>query len=453
MQDRPRWKRPGVVEMLATTAIPIVGIVGFGWSGIHILLLYWFENSVVGVFSLLRLVLTRPIYEHRADYLRAHPWLLQHYPMSAEDWATARTLPVKRSGSYKEFFVPLFLGHYTFFLWIHAFLIATLVAKLPGREWWKLFENEWSAGLGFAIASIAVTHGWRFWTEDLQGRRYTRSCPFLTMVYPYRRLLVLQVALLLGGLAIIHFALPAALAILLILVKAAFDMNWIRIPLGPKKIDWKDFAAREEKRASGSIIGKTITEQPRDSHASLVESGTTLRIDLQPRGVREVWHRMRAGGCLFIALLFLGVVSGFGFAFFTQQWRLIMEGGDGHYWLMLLLMTCAQIGGTLWLLMLSATISVPWSVFAYGTVRGSIELEDGLLDVQQKGYPMGRTGSFKAADVVDLGMSPTGSKTNGFAVLELRIRLRDGTECTFFTGRDADELNWIATRLTMRLAE
>lgn len=453
MADRPNWKRPGVVEMATATAIPIVGIIAFGWSGIQILLLYWFENALVGVFSLLRLALSKPVYENRADYLKAHPWLLQHYPLSAEDWAIAKKLPVTRYGSYKEFFVPLFLGHYTFFLLVHAFLIATLVAKLPGWEWWRLFENEWSVGLGMAVGSIAVTHGWRFWTEDLQGRRFTRSCPFLTMVYPYRRLLVLQVALLLGGLAIVKFALPAALAILLILVKAAFDMNWVRIPLGPRKIDWKKQAERDGRRASGQIVGKTITEQPGNSHAKLTESATSLRIDLQPRGVKEVWCRMRAGGCLFIALLFLGVVSVFGFAFFAEQWRLIMQGGAGHYWLMLLLMTVAQIGGTLWLLMLSATVSVPWGVFAYGTVSGSIELADGSLQVRQKGIPIGRNARLKAADIVDLGMSPTGSKTNDFAVLELRIRMRDGAEHTFFTGREADELNWIATRLTMRLAE
>ncbi len=435
------------------TAIPIAGIIRFGWNVIHILLLYWFENALVGVFNVLRLALTKPVYENRADYLKAHPWLLQHYPISETDWAIAKTLPVTRYGSFKEFFVPLFLGHYTFFLWIYAFLLATLVAKLPGGSWWRLFENEWSAGLAMAVASIAVTHGWRFWNEDLQGRSYTRSCPFLTMVYPYRRLLILHVALLLGGLAIVHFSLPSMLAILLILVKAAFDMNWVRIPLGPKEIDWKKIAKRDRGEDAGKIVGKTVELKTEASHADLTETASSLGIEIHPRGVGDVWTRMRAGGCLLVSLIFFGIPSVFGFAFIADRWRLIMRGGDDYYWTMLLLMTGAQIIGTVWLLMFSAVVSVPWSVLKYGTTRGSIELQNGVLTVRQHGFPIGRTGRIQADEIVDLGMSPTGSKTNEFAILELRIRLRDGSEHTFFTGRDEDELNWIATRLTMRLAQ
>ena len=87
-------------------------------------------------------------------------------------------------------FFPSCTDHYTFFLWIYAFPAGDIGGRNTRWIGWRLFENEWSAGLAMAVASIAVTHGWRFWNGDLQGRSFYRSCPFLTMVYPYRRLLI-----------------------------------------------------------------------------------------------------------------------------------------------------------------------------------------------------------------------------------------------------------------------
>jgi hypothetical protein len=453
MKERPHWKRPSALEIGMLTAVPIVGVLGLGWSGTQILLLFWIESAVAGGFNALRLALTKPVYENRADYLAAHPWLLQHYPISPEDWAKAGKLKVPSYPSMKPVLVPLFLGHYSFFLVIHAFLLATLVGELPAREWWTFFSAEWSGGMFWAVISVAAAQGWRFWAEDLQGRTYTRTCPFLGMVYPYRRLLVLQVALFLGGLAIVFFELPAALAVLLILVKAAFDLNWIRIPIGPRKIDWSEVAEREKMRRAGAIVGKTVEGKPDDCRTELTDLGRNLCFTLPARGIGNIWRKMRAGGCLLVGMILLGVVSFFGFAFVGEQWRVIMTGGSDHYWFMLLIMTVAQGVGTLWLLMFSMLLSVPWSVLAFGTRRGTIELTDGRLMIRQYGFPWGKSGEMAASEIVDLGMSPTGSKTNEFSVVELRIRLGDGSEHTYFAGRDADELNWIATRLTMRLAE
>ncbi|MGB0578939.1 MAG: DUF6498-containing protein [Limisphaerales bacterium] len=453
MNAPPKWQKPTPLELAATVGLPVVGILWFGWSGTQILLLYWLENVVVGVFNLLRMILTKPVYENRADYLAANPWILQHYPISAEDWQKAKEWRVAQYPSMKQFFVPFFLGHYSFFLLIHGFLLATLVGKLPAKQWWTFFSAQWTWEMWAVIGSMVVSQGWRFWTEDLQGRRHTRTCPFLAMVYPYRRLLILHVALFLGGFAIVSWSLPAALAILLILVKAGFDMNWIRIPLGPKKIDWKHAEEWDRKKGAGRIVGKTVNERPAGCHAELNESASGLRFDLAARGVGEVWKKMRAGGCLIVGLILLGMISFWGFVFIGEQWRTIMNGGGNTYWFMLLIMTLAQLLGTLWILMFSLLLTIPWSVLAFGTRRGTIELKGDRLLIRQKGFPWPRNADLPAREIVDLGMSPTGSKTNDFAVLELRIRLQNGHEHTFFAGREADELNWIATQITNRLVE
>ncbi len=432
------------------TVIPLVGIFWFDWNGFHILLLYWYDNAIIGVFNVLRIALSKPVYRNRAEFIAAHPWILKYYPITDKGWARAEGLPVTPYSSYKQFCVPFFIGHYTFFLGVHAFLLATLVKNLPANEWLTLFTSESSFGMALAIASMAVAHGWRFWTEDLQGRSYTRTDPFLAMIYPYRQLLVLHLVLIVGGVALNFFSLPSLFAVVLILVKAGFDMNWIRIPIGPKKIDWENMAEFDKKRKAGKIVPKTLEIKPNDCKVRIEDTVEGLRFTIPPRGVREVSRRMRAGGCMAFGLIMLAGVGTFSALFLADHATAILAGHAG-YWRLLLVMMAIQVIGTLWLLMFSLLVSVPWSVIAYGTLRGLINLTADTLSIHQQGIFRSRSRSFPVDQIADLGMSPTGNKTNEFKVVELRIRLLDGSEFTFLTGRDEQELSWISHQITLRL--
>ncbi len=54
------WYRIGssigaVVALLAANAIPLVGVLFFGWNVWTILIVYWLENGIVGVFNVLKM--------------------------------------------------------------------------------------------------------------------------------------------------------------------------------------------------------------------------------------------------------------------------------------------------------------------------------------------------------------------------------------------------------------
>ncbi|MGY8672372.1 MAG: DUF6498-containing protein [Verrucomicrobiia bacterium] len=451
MKPCPKWTPPSALELAAMTVIPVAGILWFGWSGFQILLLYWCENAVIGAINVLRMVLAKTDYRTQADCIAAHPWLLQHYPITEEEWVHANGRATPSVPNYKPFFVPIFIGHYTFFMVIHAMLLAALVRQLPLRDWSTMFALEWNPQLLLALAAMSITHAWRFWKEDLQGRRSTRTLPVLAMIYPYRQLLIMHVALTLGGLALVFFALPPAVAIVLILLKAGFDMNWIRFPFGPKEIDWSKMIESKRKGKSGSIVGKNIEERPDTSNASLREMDSGLDFDLPPQGISEVWRKMRAGGCLLIGSMFLVIPMIIFGKVFNDFGRSSMDGGSGAYWPVLIVMTGALIAGTYLMLVVSVLASTVCSVIAYGKLRGRIVVGSATLKIHQTGVLFSRSGEFDLADIHDIGMSPTGDRTNEFSVCELRLRLEDESEHTFLTGRDPDELNWVATKIMLRL--
>jgi hypothetical protein len=46
-----RSRRAALVALLATNAVPLIGVLGFGWSVQTLLVLYWLESAVVGAFN------------------------------------------------------------------------------------------------------------------------------------------------------------------------------------------------------------------------------------------------------------------------------------------------------------------------------------------------------------------------------------------------------------------
>ena len=52
-------RRAAVVALLAANAIPIIGVLFFGWSLMTILVLYWLENGIVGLWNIPRMLLAR----------------------------------------------------------------------------------------------------------------------------------------------------------------------------------------------------------------------------------------------------------------------------------------------------------------------------------------------------------------------------------------------------------
>ena len=55
------WYRVGssvgaVVALVAANAIPLAGVLWFGWNVWTILIVYWLENGIVGVYNVLKML-------------------------------------------------------------------------------------------------------------------------------------------------------------------------------------------------------------------------------------------------------------------------------------------------------------------------------------------------------------------------------------------------------------
>ncbi len=193
-----RWP-PSVIPLLLVNAIPLVGVLAHHWTVFVVLLLYWCENVVVGAFNVLRMVCA--------------------YPQVSIAWVG------------KLFVIPFFMVHYGMFTFVHGIFVLSLfgggqthgggggASGVPA-----LIEAVRQAQLGVAVAALVGSHRFSFVHNYLANGEYRRVQLTQLMTLPYRRVAVLHITILGGGLLVTALGSPLPALVVLILGKTAIDV-------------------------------------------------------------------------------------------------------------------------------------------------------------------------------------------------------------------------------------
>lgn len=202
-----------VVALLVANAIPIVGVLFLGWSLMTILLLYWLENGIVGVWNVPRIALAS-----RADAA----------PGGAELVGTRLA---------RATIIPFFIFHYGMFWVVHGiFLFALPVFAGLGFGGGSLgggnLGGSDAASFGridpVAIllggGALFVSHGVSFFANYVGRREYLTTTPKERMFAVYGRVVVLHLTIIFGAVAVGALGSPIAVLLILIVGKTILDL-------------------------------------------------------------------------------------------------------------------------------------------------------------------------------------------------------------------------------------
>lgn len=224
LQPLSRRKRPfdlSVVLLLAANALPLIGVLFWGWDAARIVFLYWFENVVVGAINVLRIAKARG---PSTAVSSASSWLD----------AEARADVQRVQGASPVFLIPFFIAHYGLFTLVHGVFLFSFFADsglLPestpqaGVEVSGLLGQVFSGGGAWAALALIVSHVYSFGANYLAGGEYLRVSTAQAMMAPYGRVVVLHIAILFGGMAVQALGNPIPLLVLLVLGKTALDLG------------------------------------------------------------------------------------------------------------------------------------------------------------------------------------------------------------------------------------
>ena len=202
--ERPVWLTPSVVVLVVANLFPLYGVLFQGWQVFPIVLLYWLENVVVGVFFILRIVAASP----------------------GED-ASPTALEQQMGRAAKLFLVPFFAVHYGIFTLVHGVFVLVLFGRETGQmvpSVSLVFSAITRYSLVLALVALTASHAFSFVVNYL-GKGEYRGADLGTLARaPYSRVVVLHLAILGGGFLVMWLQSPVAGLVLLLALKTGLDV-------------------------------------------------------------------------------------------------------------------------------------------------------------------------------------------------------------------------------------
>ena len=187
-------------SLLVLNALPLIGVIAWDWQSFDLIFLYWLENLIIGAFTLLRMLI-RP-YRHATDFVVA------------------------------LFFAPFFTFHYGMFCLAHGSFVFALfgpedldIQGFAGAllQIWPTLEGN---HLGWAASSLLLLQLVDWW-RDVRRHGLGFDGIKVLMLAPYRRIIVLHVAILGSGFVLTALDEPVLGLAILVLLKIAFDVyHW-----------------------------------------------------------------------------------------------------------------------------------------------------------------------------------------------------------------------------------
>ncbi|AZQ14591.1 DUF6498-containing protein [Halorubrum sp. PV6] len=197
-----------LIGLLLANVIPIVGVFAFGWQALDLLLLYWLEAAVVGVFTVVRVLLAMG---DPTDTGLGALFGFDRYTGPGAGTSNARF------GA-----VALFCFQYGPLWVIHGaalFLLPGFAFEPLGWEPLAVLPT-----LLPAVGAMALSHGLSFGLGFLAGGAWERTAPVAQVFAVFPRLLVLHYAVLIGGFGAVTLGSPLFALVVLVVLKTVADV-------------------------------------------------------------------------------------------------------------------------------------------------------------------------------------------------------------------------------------
>ncbi len=237
----PWWRQRSAAALVAANVVPVLGVLFWGWQVLSVMLLFWLENVVIGLFNVVKILLAQP---------------------DAEQSDGSLPFPFALLGNL--FIAAFFTVHYGMFCAGHGLFIVTMFGKdrtaagpgfdipdLPAVVADAVLRN----GLIWAAIALVVSHGVSFYANFLAPRAYEGAKAEDMMFAPYKRIVILHVVIILGGFFAMSQAGSVVPLLLLIGLKVAVDLESHRREHAvPYEREMRDFMAEHSHqfvRANG----------------------------------------------------------------------------------------------------------------------------------------------------------------------------------------------------------
>jgi hypothetical protein len=216
--------------LIAANALPLFGVLFLGWDTFSIVALYWSENVIIGAINVLKMITSNPdmaaIYAYKFDKSGRTDGDL------AEKYASTARAALRGNQASKFFLIPFFVFHYGLFCLVHGVFVFAFFGHEsfgggfgpfgPLTDIGQVFSQE---RMWWCVIALAASHLWSFFVNYIGRGEYRRSIVLVLMAQPYARIVVLHIAIILGGFVSMAFGSNIGILMLLIIGKTLLDLS------------------------------------------------------------------------------------------------------------------------------------------------------------------------------------------------------------------------------------
>lgn len=183
-------KRSSSLALIAANCVPLIGVLFFGWDLFSVLYVYWAESAVIGVFNILKMI--------RCNWVAS------------------------------LFYAPFFTIHYGGFMAGHLLFLINLFHPEAVNGGMRHTILSFLSTNKFLVPMISLTlsHGVSFFQNYIGNKEYQRTHVSELMFAPYKRIVIMHLAILFGGIFVFAASsLRIIPLVLLIIGKTVLDLR------------------------------------------------------------------------------------------------------------------------------------------------------------------------------------------------------------------------------------
>lgn len=205
-----------ILQITLYSLLPLAGIFFFGWDWRQVIILYWLENIAVGVATVINIISAPAGTPHYAPGEK---------PNNAEFSINGK--PVDMNSSVAKYilagFFALHYGGFTFVHGIFVFALASGAFNMDGSAPTAIALPDISTmlwtWLGMTVAQIVLLWQQRY---DSNLQQLSLSMRFTS---PYKRIIALHFAIIIGAFVIGMLDLPSIAAVILVVMHALLSFS------------------------------------------------------------------------------------------------------------------------------------------------------------------------------------------------------------------------------------
>lgn len=218
--------------LIAVNVVVAAGVLFFGWDAFNVVFLFWLENLVIGLFTVLKMVTVDSGKMSMREMGSLFTSIIPDKKFSQKldrlpDDVEVSLGPVS-SSALLFFLVPFFCVHYGIFMLGHGFFIVFLlgdgVAGFQEGGFVGILSSSWHYWMWAALAGLILEHGREFMVDYLGKGKNKQTAAVFQMFAPYGRIVLMHLVIIAGAFLVISLGLPRLIAVLLVVAKTLLEL-------------------------------------------------------------------------------------------------------------------------------------------------------------------------------------------------------------------------------------